>query len=346
MDVIRRKPLCAALVLFAVSLAPTSARAQQPRPDATPPTAAPSKEALDEARTRYERGTQLYNEGDYKLAIIEFNRAYEIAPNYKVLFNIGQVYLQLASYAAARRAFERYLKDGGDEIPEKRRRELARELDSLKNRTAHITIITDVPGAEVLVDGVPVGTSPIKEPLLVDAGQRTVEARKTGRISASRAVTLAGTDEVKIEFELPEQPAPVTATAPPPIAPEKDTVVKVDKTSYVWVGWVATGVFAAGATAVGVATLLFADDLAAERDKITETASGETPEAKREALADQQSKTRAFAIATDVLIGAAVLTAGVSLYFTIKDSGDEQSAARPRLRVGVGPQSVRIGGSF
>lgn len=45
----------------------------------------------DEARVHYAQGVDLYKDGKFEQASIAFERAYEIAPSYKILWNIGQV---------------------------------------------------------------------------------------------------------------------------------------------------------------------------------------------------------------------------------------------------------------
>src|SRR5205823_199193 len=57
-------------------------------------TSKPLKEAVEEARVRFQRGTQVFNDGAYKLALIEFQRAYSVMPNWRVLFNVGAVHVQ------------------------------------------------------------------------------------------------------------------------------------------------------------------------------------------------------------------------------------------------------------
>ena len=59
-----------------------------------------------EASKRFRRGVKLYNDGDFVAALIEFKRAYELEPNYRVLYNLGQTSRELKDYAAALRAYE------------------------------------------------------------------------------------------------------------------------------------------------------------------------------------------------------------------------------------------------
>lgn len=93
-------------------------------------------DAEDDARARVKRGLELYDEGDFRLALVELERAYEIAPSYKLLYNIGQIHMQLGEYARAQRAFRRYLDEGGAEITPERRTEVEKDLATVNGRIA------------------------------------------------------------------------------------------------------------------------------------------------------------------------------------------------------------------
>ena len=126
-----RAMLVASIVVLSAS---SSAWADDPSAGApqTAPSGARVPEATpaqrDEARARHMRGVELYNEGEYKLALIEFERAYAIAPSYKMLYNIGQVRAQLGHYAKATLAFERFLAEGGSRIAPDRVAEVERDI--------------------------------------------------------------------------------------------------------------------------------------------------------------------------------------------------------------------------
>ena len=61
---------------------------------------------MEEGRKHFQAGVQFYKENDFRAALIEFKRAYELAPNFKVLYNLGQTSLELQDYASALRSFE------------------------------------------------------------------------------------------------------------------------------------------------------------------------------------------------------------------------------------------------
>src|SRR5438132_509301 len=76
--------LCSVFLLAANAFAaPNAGRPiAQNAPQAEPP--APKPDAMEEARARYRRGVELFNEGDYKLALIEFQRSFALSPNWRI----------------------------------------------------------------------------------------------------------------------------------------------------------------------------------------------------------------------------------------------------------------------
>ena len=128
--------------------------------------------SVEAGRDHFNRGVEYVQDGDLKGALIEFKRAYAVAANYRVLYNLGQVENELREYTEAQAYFQRYLKDGGDDIPAARRREVEALLGKLAGRIATLTIETDVPGAELFVDGVSIGKSPLSGPVRVSTGSR------------------------------------------------------------------------------------------------------------------------------------------------------------------------------
>ena len=97
-------------------------------------TLALAQKSADEAKTRFKRGAEFYDEGNFRGALIEFERAYQLLPNYQLLYNIGQVHLQLLEYGRAQTAFARYLKEGGSDVSSSRRDEVNKELERVKTR--------------------------------------------------------------------------------------------------------------------------------------------------------------------------------------------------------------------
>lgn len=310
-----------------------------------PVTAAQPKGKSDvaAARAHYTKGLELYDEQAYDAALIEFQRAYDIAPAFKILYNLGLVHRQLNDYAGALRSFRQYLEEGGTKVEPKRRDAVEAEIKKLEGRVAQLEIVANVEDAEVLIDDLEVGETPLERPVLVNAGKRKVTIAKSGYVPVTRVVVVAGGDTKKLELELR------SGTAPPPAQsgssaggtskPEKATkpapADQEPKRKIPWVWWGVTGGLAAGTAVAGVLAL------GAQRDLDDKKAAP----AKKQELDDAASKTRTLAIVTDVLLGCTVVAGAYSAYLTFGPQ-KEQPPTQARLRVGVGPGQLSLGGDF
>jgi hypothetical protein len=323
--------------------------------------------AQTEAASRFKKGIELFKDGDYQAALIELRRANELAPNYNVLYNIGQVYFQLQDYPNALHSLERYLQEGGKNVDAKRRAEVEKDIDKLKARVANLEITVNVPDAEVTIDDVSAGKTPLPKAVLVSAGRHRIVISKTGFTPITKVVEIASAELQKVPVDLVETKS-TTAAPPPAVDPGKGTTppppVPVDTPpttplqdqppppparSVPVVGWVVTGGLAAGAVVTGILALGASGDLKTQRTSGTAT---------REDLDSAKSKTQTFALVTDILTGCAVVAGGITLYFTIaggSSASDAKPAAapppagafyKPTLNVGINPGGVSLLGTF
>ena len=311
-----KRPLALAALLSSLFTAPALAQGPTPPPPAPPPPAAappagaPAR-APGEADAHFRRGIELYKEADYPAALIEFRRAYEIDPRYQALYNIGEDYFQLQDYANALKTLEKYLKDGGAQISAARREEVQKEVDKLRTRVATLDVTTSVPDVEIAVDDVSMGKTPLAAPLVVSAGRRRLTATRPGKPPVTQIVELAGGDAKKLVINLPDDGGgpEVAPPAKVPAAP-----------------WVITGVLTAGAVVTGALALGASGTLK------TDLTTGGIDQGT---LNSDHSKTFALALTTDILIGAAIVAGGISIYFTATagskpDKASPLPAGRPR----------------
>lgn len=194
---------------IAMAAAPTKPAAASRGADAADSPAAQTEQASQ----RFQRGVSLYRERSFDAALAEFNRAYELAPNYRLLFNIGQVHVERGDFVAGIKAFRRYLNDGGTAIEPARVAEVRNEITRLESRIATITVTSNVSGAELLVDGEPVGILP-QVHVPVNAGMRRISLRKDGYEADEMRVMLATGDEKVLEVKLQKRASREPTTAP------------------------------------------------------------------------------------------------------------------------------------
>jgi tetratricopeptide (TPR) repeat protein len=289
---------------------------------------------LKEAGERYARGLALYGDGEFLLALVEFERAYQLSNNFKVLYNIGQVRIQLGRYAKAKEALEDYLKAGGSNLSAERSQAVNKDLATLAERTASLNIVTREVGADISLDGKVIGTSPLTAPLIVDAGEHNLVLHKSGFYDSAQSVTLAGHDQLELTVDLKPIPVATQAkagdgqiTQAPPSKPSRTAV---------WVSWAATGTLAATAGVVGYFGISKANELESMRTEYGVT-RGELDKAK--------SQANTLLVISDITAGLAVVAGGVALYLTLSHP-NEKTAPSGGVALGIAPDGLRLRGSF
>jgi hypothetical protein len=322
----------------------------------------PTAAQREDAKRRFQSGLDLFKEGNYQASLVEFKRAYEIAPNYNVLYNIGQVYFQLQDYVNASKYLNQYLDEGRQRITQTRRTEVEADLEKLKGRIAQVMVVVNVSGAQIYVDDQPIGTSPLREPLMVSAGRRVFSASREGRQTVRKTVEVAGGDRLEVQVELPEL-APGQAPSPPIVPPPPDGDGQVEPpppdtgqpqpaaskpfpTAPV-IAWSVTGALGIGAAVFGVVALGNDDELATLKQE---------GDPDRDELSSAASSTTTMAAISDVFLVASIIGAGVSIYLTVDYASSDPPAAAegtgtrrapsPTVAAKVGPGSVGLGGTF
>jgi hypothetical protein len=328
---------------------PTIGTGTQPAPENTPPPADQPSPAMIEAKDRFTRGLKLYQDKNYEAARVEFERAYALAPSYKLLYNIGYCYRQLNDYVAAIKALERFMAEGDKEIPADRREEVTTSLADLKTRIASIEVsvvggeggskTTPVVGAVITVDDVPVGTSPLREPIVVNPGRRKISASEKGGTPVTQVITVGGRETARVTLEL---------TGPRTIVVEKKNASLAPI-----VAWSVTGALVAGTVITGVLALNAESD---QRDMLKSL--GPNPQTQQKSLDDARDKTQTLSAVSDGLLAASIVGAGVSTILTIRaltasssstTESKEKPAAqtkKPKVQAGFTGTGLLLSGSF
>lgn len=174
---------------------------------------AAADEARDAAGAHYARGLELAKSGGYEGALLEFNAAYTISPQFAVLYNIGQAQMALDHPTQAIETLTRYLSDGKDRIADARRKMVQGQIASLSARLATLSITADRPGARISVDGRDVGVTPLADPVRLDAGTHTISAKVDGIPVLIRIVAVAVAERQKLDLDLPVPSSKAAAAA-------------------------------------------------------------------------------------------------------------------------------------
>lgn len=276
----------------------------------------PADDDTVKAGARFQQGVDLYREGSYEGALAEFRKAYQISPSYRVLYNIAQTQFALHDFVGAYKSLIQYMAEGRGEISGERLMQVDDMSAKLRERIAHLQISTNVVGAEIRIDDVSVGSSPLPGPIPVNVGKHSVTAWKAGLPTASRTLAVAGKETVKVELVIDETAvASATATSErsSAAAPAGTTIAKAHSPSVPGrTGLIVSlSTTAALAIATGVCGYLA---LGAQQDFKDQVAT--YPNSK-DSIDNARSKSKNWGYVTDALGAATIVSGGVALYFAL-----------------------------
>ncbi len=300
----------------AAEAAPAGSRPPAHEESAAEPPAADSRQ--EQAAALFDQGMALFDDENWSGALAAFERAYELAPHYVVLFNVGACRKALHDYPGAVDAFESYLREGGERVSPERRAETERVIVEARSLIATVVIVVDRDGADIMVDGVRRGTSPLAEPILLGAGDHVVAARAEGLAPVETRLALVGGETRTVDLRFGAGPA-VGATTTTTAGPSTEA----GGLSQAWF-WTAVGT--AGALAIagavtGGMTLVEESDF---EDAVTRCQAGTVAACgEGNAIADRYDD---YQLATNILLpaaGAAAVGALVLFFFT--EFGREQT---------------------
>jgi len=206
------------------------------------------------ARERFKEGVAHFDKKEYEKARAAFVQAYALKKHPAVLLNLAQSEVRSGRERDAAKHFTQYLREATDASAAER--EAAQTgLATARAAVVELQVSVDDSGAEILVDGASEGTSPLTDPVFVDPGSHTIEAKKGDR-SATQSVS--GKAGEKKEARLMLAGAAAVAAAPAQTKPEgepvEDTGVDAEVTTgkrepfFRWVLTRPAGLIPAGAT--------------------------------------------------------------------------------------------------
>ena len=186
-------PRCLPLLapLLALALAPAEARA--------------AGESL-EAESLIRQGVEMRGRGKDERALPLFEKAYKTSRTPRTAGQLGLVELALGYFVEA----ERYL---GEAVASPDHPWVAKNLPMLKDQLAsakekigELSVSGTPDGAEVWVNGKPVGSLPLLAPVRLDKGRAEVQLRAPGYLPASDTVTIAGGTREERSYALARDP--------------------------------------------------------------------------------------------------------------------------------------------
>jgi PEGA domain len=203
-------PLAAALLLTAApGLAAPPAAPAPAHPAAAPAPVDVRSQLSDTARRAWDAAKQLAGASDYKGALVEFRRTYDLSHDPRVLYNVGVTEKLLTHYARAVDAWERELKEGAAELGPAEVTEIRNAIAIVQQFVTIIDVVSTEDNATLTIDDVVVGKTPFASPVHIDVGKRTVKLTKEGFLDSTQTVDAATAQRASVTFKL----EPVSKTA-------------------------------------------------------------------------------------------------------------------------------------
>lgn len=164
-------------------------------PAVSAPVAAPKslREELPSAALHdWDAARELYEAKDFEGAAVEFQRAYELSNNPRVLFNVAICQKNLARYARAVAVLNRELAEGGSTLTETEQTRVRDAIETIQTFVTGLELKVSEPNATVTIDGRELDErTPFAAPIPIEVGTHTITIRKPGFRETTFAVEAA-----------------------------------------------------------------------------------------------------------------------------------------------------------
>jgi hypothetical protein len=171
--------------------------------------------ATDRARSLHIEGAKLYDEGKYEQAYVAFIAAWALKKHPQIAGNLADCEVKLGKYRDAAEHYRFITRNtSGDVKPEDQRRAEGR-LREAQQKIAVVEIGISAAGAEVSLDGMAQGKSPLADALFLEPGRHTIEARLDGYASTTRTIDAAVGSSQAVRLEMKSSSFPVNPPGVP-----------------------------------------------------------------------------------------------------------------------------------
>lgn len=193
-------------LLLALTLAPTFQSGLALAQPAGAPAGQGKSAALDiEARrATYERARTLLTQARFAEAERLFLQLWAESPTYDVALNLADMEMHLKRYRDAAEHITYAMKHFAPREDTQVAKAFREDLNEAKRHIATVFISVSHPGATVLVDGRPLGLSPLGSEIFLDPGRHLIEARLDGFTTAQQTIAAEAGAEHKLNLQLTE----------------------------------------------------------------------------------------------------------------------------------------------
>jgi tetratricopeptide (TPR) repeat protein len=230
----------------------------------------------DKARELRNEGNVLYKRGDLPRARAAYLGAWLLKKHWQIALNLGDTEVRLGLYRDAAEHLAYYLRESANAEPPPPPG--GKKLyDEARAKVGALEITSDAGGAEIAVDGKVVGVTPLEDPIFVEPGEHTIEARRGEGFVAS-TITVEKGEARPVAMNLGVK------SLPPPEPHEEDPPRRSAIPAYVGAG------ISAAALGTGIVLTLLSNGASADADAqgaALDRAGAECPSATHGAQCDE-----------------------------------------------------------
>jgi hypothetical protein len=311
-----------------------------------------------EARKHFNAGVALLKDPDgarYEEAYREFKTAYAASPSWKILGNLALTAMKLERDSEAISSYEQYLQEAKD-LDASERQSVEQDLSVLKSSAVTLRINVLPADAVISDERLPVQGVPVRNRyetskghlvISVRPGHHVVTATSEGKPTLTWELDTepGASKDHTFDFDANPQAAPVSSSGTTSSGATTSSTFDAGKaapksSAAPWIALGVTGAFAVGAGVTGTLALGKSSDYKKAND-------GTNPDRAR----GLEQDTKTFNLVTDVLLGAAVVGAGVTTYLFLSRPKHEDGAERGISlqlvpQVGLQQQGASLVGAF
>jgi hypothetical protein len=152
----------------------------------------------EQAKEAFAQASELFANGEFVDAAAAFRRAMALAPSWKLYYNIGHSEAAARHYGLALEAFQMYLAEAGDAIPDDREEEVFAQIAELKKKVGSVKV-TAPSGAIIIIDNIQRGVAPMVGSMKVAAGKtHKVLVKQEGEVILEQTVRIWADEEATL----------------------------------------------------------------------------------------------------------------------------------------------------
>jgi hypothetical protein len=175
-----------------------------------------------EVEREIDAGLDLREKGHDREALEHFQKAYEMSRGARALAQMALAEQALGIWVDAEAHMKLALSSKDDKWIRANRQVLEGALNVIQRRLGSLEILGNVVGAEIRINGKPVGTLPLAEPIRALAGNAQVDVAADGYFPVSLTILIPATGLARETVTLnPRKTETVSASTPPVESPPK-----------------------------------------------------------------------------------------------------------------------------